>query len=77
MVKTTDKDMTQFQDDLLASVPQMKAGKAVRATALALTPTAEARAKVGVSQSAFAVLLGVPSSAGRRVGGSAGRRAIW
>ena len=59
MVKTTDEDMAQFQDDLLASVRQMKAGKAVRTTAVALTPAAEARAKVGVSQSAFAVLLGV------------------
>ena len=59
MVKTTDKDMAQFQEDLLASVRQMKADKAVRTTVVALTPAAEARAKVGVSQSAFAVLLGV------------------
>lgn len=59
MVKAIDKDMAQFQDDLLASVRQMKAGKAVRTTVVALTPAAEARAKVGMSQSAFAVLLGV------------------
>jgi len=59
MVKAIDKDMAQFQDDLLASVRQMKTGKAARTTVVALTPAADARAKVGVSQSAFAVLLGV------------------
>ncbi len=57
--KTVDADMEQFQNDLLQSVRQMKAGKAARTTVVALTPAAEARAKVGVSQSEFATLLGV------------------
>ena len=51
--------MLQFQEDLLQSVRQMKAGKAARTTAVALTAAADARAKVGVSQSEFATLLGV------------------
>ncbi|MFC0708874.1 helix-turn-helix domain-containing protein [Azorhizophilus paspali] len=54
-----DKEMEQFQTDLLESVRQMKAGKAARATKVELTPVAEARAKVGVSQAEFAELLGV------------------
>lgn len=57
--KTVDKEMEQFQSDLLQSVRQMKAGKAARTTVVALTPAAEARTKVGVSQSEFATLLGV------------------
>ena len=57
--KTVDADMEQFQNDLLQSVRQMKAGKAARTTVVALTPAADARAKVGVSQSEFATLLGV------------------
>ena len=59
MAKKIDKDMLQFQEDLLQSVRQMKAGKAVRTTVVTLTAAAEARAKVGVSQSEFATLLGV------------------
>ena len=59
MVKKIDKDMLQFQEDLLQSVRQMNAGKAVRTTVVALTAAADARAKVGVSQSEFATLLGV------------------
>jgi hypothetical protein len=59
MVKSIDKEMVQFQEDLLASVRQMKAGKAARTTVVALTPAAEARSKVGVSQMEFATLLGV------------------
>jgi putative transcriptional regulator len=59
MAKSMDKEVLQFQKDLLESVRQMKTGKAVRTTVVALTPAAEARAKVGVSQSEFAVLLGV------------------
>ncbi|MQT33105.1 helix-turn-helix domain-containing protein [Pseudomonas helleri] len=51
--------MENFQKDLLASVRQMKAGKAARATEVTLSVAAEARAKVGLSQSAFAQLLGV------------------
>jgi putative transcriptional regulator len=59
MGKTADKEMEQFQSDLLESVRQMKAGKAARTRVVALTPAADARAKVGVSQSEFATLLGV------------------
>jgi putative transcriptional regulator len=54
-----DKEMEQFQNDLLESVRQMKAGKAVRTTVVTPTAAAEARAKVGVPQTAFAALLGV------------------
>lgn len=54
-----DHEMESFQKDLLASVRQMKAGKAVRTTEVKLSTAAEARAKVGLSQSAFAQLLGV------------------
>jgi putative transcriptional regulator len=57
--KTVDKEMEQFQNDLLQSVRQMKAGKSARTSLFALTPAAEARTKVGVSQSEFATLLGV------------------
>ena len=59
MVKPIDAEVDQFQKDLLESVRQMKAGKAARTTVVALTPAADARAKVGVSQSEFAALLGV------------------
>ena len=52
-----DHEMENFQKDLLASVRQMKAGKAARATEVTLSVAAEARAKVGLSQSAFAQLL--------------------
>ena len=54
-----DKELEQFKADLLESVRQMKRGKAARTTAVLLTPAADARAKVGVSQSEFAALLGV------------------
>lgn len=58
-----DHEMENFQKDLLASVRQMKAGKAARKTEVTLSAAAaaaaEARAKIGVSQSAFAELLGV------------------
>ena len=59
MAKPIDKEMAQFQEDLLASVRQMKAGKAVRTTVVALTTAAQARSIVGVSQLEFASLLGV------------------
>ena len=59
MDKTLDKEMAQFQTDLLQSVQQMKAGKAARTSVVTLTPAAEARTKVGVSQADFAQLLGV------------------
>lgn len=54
-----DTEMEQFQNDLLQSVQQMKTGKAARTTVVVLTPAADARAKVGISQSEFATLLGV------------------
>jgi putative transcriptional regulator len=54
-----DHEMESFQKDLLASVRQMKAGEAARTTEVRLSAAAEARAKVGVSQSVFAELLGV------------------
>ena len=55
MGKTLDKEMAQFQTDLLQSVRQMKAGKAARTSVVTLTPAAEARTKVGVSQADFAL----------------------
>ena len=54
-----DKEMEQFQNDLLASVRQMKAGKAARVTAIEVSAATEARNRVGMSQDEFAKLLGV------------------
>lgn len=54
-----DAEMEQFQRDLLTSVRQMKAGHAARITPVVLSRAAEARSRVGVSQSVFAKLLGV------------------
>jgi len=54
-----DKEMEQFQKDLLKSVRQMKAGKAARKTQVALSPIAEARSRLGMSQSELASLIGV------------------
>jgi putative transcriptional regulator len=54
-----DKELEQFQADLLQSVKEMKAGKAARVTHVQVSAAVEARHKVGVSQAAFAVLLGV------------------
>jgi putative transcriptional regulator len=51
--------MEQFQNDLLASVRQMKTGKAARVTAIEVSAATEARNRVGMSQSEFAKLLGV------------------
>ena len=53
------KEMEQFQNDLLASVRQMKTGKAARVTAVEVSAATEARNRVGMSQSEFAKLLGV------------------
>ena len=52
-------DMEKFQRDLLESVKQMKRGQAARTTQVKLPEAAEARAKMGLSQQAFALLLGV------------------
>jgi len=54
-----DKEMEQFQKDLLNSVRQMKAGKGARKTQVALSPIAEARSRLGMSQSELADLMGV------------------
>ncbi len=54
-----DKEMQKFQADLLQSVREMKTAKATRTHRIAVSPVAEARAKIGVSQTAFAALLGV------------------
>ncbi|HQT32008.1 MAG TPA: helix-turn-helix domain-containing protein [Thiobacillus sp.] len=51
--------MEKFQQDLLESVQQMKAGKAARTTQVALSPIAEARNRLGMSQSELAALMGV------------------
>ena len=54
-----DDELKQFQEDLLTSVRQMKTGQAACSTQVQLSVAAQARATVGVSQSAFAKLLGV------------------
>ena len=54
-----DKEIEQFQNDLLVSVCQMKTGKAARVTAVEVSAATEARNRVGMSQSEFAKLLGV------------------
>ena len=52
-------EMKKFQSDLLESVKQMRRGQAARVTKVRLPEAAEARARVGLSQQAFALLLGV------------------
>jgi putative transcriptional regulator len=52
-------EIKKFQDDLLASVRQMRRGRPARATVVKLPAAAEARASVGLSQQEFAQLLGV------------------
>ncbi len=52
-------EIERFQDDLLASVKQMKAGKAARVTEVQVSQASEARFKTGLSQPEFARLLGV------------------
>jgi len=54
-----DKEMEQFKNDLLKSARQMKTGKAARVTTVEVSAAAEARNRVGLSQSEFAKLLGV------------------
>ena len=53
-----DAEMTEFEKDLLESIRQAKRGEG-RVTQVAVTTATEARLKLGVSQSAFAQLLGV------------------
>lgn len=57
--KTTANELKQFQDDLLASVREMKSGRMARATQVVVTRASEARARSGLTQSEFAALLGV------------------
>ena len=52
-------EVKKFQSDLLESVKQMRRGQAARVTKVKLPEAAEARARVGLSQQAFALLLGV------------------
>jgi len=52
-------EVQKFQADLLESVKQMRRGQAARVTKVILPAAAEARAKVGLSQHDFAILLGV------------------
>ncbi|AOJ73581.1 MULTISPECIES: helix-turn-helix domain-containing protein [Burkholderia] len=54
-----DKDREQFHADLLQGVREMKAGHAGRVTRVEPTEASVARAKVDMSQSEFASLLGV------------------
>lgn len=54
-----DVEMVRFQADLLQSVREMKAGTFARSTEVPLTEAFEARAKMELSQSQFAQLLGV------------------
>lgn len=54
-----DKELEQFQADLLESVRQMKGRRAAKVTKVALPPAAETRHKIGLSQSQFAAVLGV------------------
>ncbi|WP_412530597.1 helix-turn-helix domain-containing protein [Burkholderia lata] len=54
-----DKELEQFHADLLQGVREMKAGIAGRVTRVEPTEASVARAKVGMSQSEFAGLLGV------------------
>jgi len=52
-------EIDEFQRDLLESARQMKGGKAARATQVQVPQAAEARSRTGLSQPAFARLLGV------------------
>ena len=54
-----DLEMAQFQADLLQSVREMKAGSFARSTSVPVTDALQARAKLDLSQSQFAKLLGV------------------
>ena len=54
-------ELEKFQRDLLESVKQMKRGQTARVTKVRITPAAEARSRVGLSQHDFANLLGISS----------------
>jgi putative transcriptional regulator len=67
-----DKDVEQFQADLLQSVREMKAGRAVRVTAVPVSPVTAVRNAAGLSQAQFAAVLG--GVAANLAGLGAGRR---
>ena len=52
-------EVEEFQRDLLESARQMKGGKAARVAQVQVPQAAEARSRTGLSQPAFARLLGV------------------
>ena len=52
-------DLETFKRDLLASVKQMRRGQAARVTRIKVPQAAQARSRMGLSQQAFARLLGV------------------
>lgn len=54
-----DAEMQKFQDDLLQSVREFKAGKFARVTQIEPTMASKVRQSVGVTQAKFAALLGV------------------
>lgn len=54
-----DPEMAQFQAELLQSVREYKAGKFARKTEVTPTDAMQARARMALSQSQFAQLLGV------------------
>lgn len=54
-----EKDVQQFQEDLLKSVRQMKRGDAARTTTVRLSPVVKARASVQMNQQEFADLSGI------------------
>ncbi len=54
-----DPEMEKFQTDLLQSVREYKAGKFARRTEVTPTDAMQARARMALSQSQFAKLLGV------------------
>ncbi len=54
-----DPEMEAFKADLLEAVRDMKAGRAARETQVTLSPVAETRMRTALSQTQFALLLGV------------------
>lgn len=52
-------ELETFRKDLLDSVKQMRRGRAARTTEVPLSAVAQARVSTGLSQQAFAELLGV------------------
>lgn len=54
-----DPELEQFQADLLQSVREYKAGNFARSTVITPTDALQARARMALSQTQFAKLLGV------------------